>query len=140
MAYINAEAYQSFGWPAPEFAHLPLLLNPDRTKLSKRQGDASVDSYIVRVKDKLSKALPLIPIFYQDQKYLPEALTNFVAFLGWSPQGTKELFSMEELIKEVGFFFFPSCDCVWCYIIYLAHINNTFTVFSRESSQGWCHC
>jgi hypothetical protein len=58
--------YQAFGWRPPAFAHLPLLLNPDRTKLSKRHGDASVEDF-------------------QASGFMPEALLNFVAFLGWSP-------------------------------------------------------
>jgi len=73
--------YKAFGWEAPQFAHVPLLLNPDKTKLSKRQGDVSVDQYI-------------------DKLYLPEAVVNFVAMLGWSPVGTQEIFSLEELIAE----------------------------------------
>jgi glutamyl-tRNA synthetase len=73
--------YQYFGWQAPLFAHLPLLLNPDKSKLSKRQGDVSVDDY--RLKG-----------------FLPEALVNFISFLGWNPGGTQEIFSLDELIKE----------------------------------------
>ncbi len=73
--------YKFFGWEAPLFAHLPLLLNPDRSKLSKRQGDVSVDDY--RIKG-----------------YLPETLVNFIALLGWNPGDTREIFSLEELVKE----------------------------------------
>ena len=58
--------YHFFGWDLPVFAHLPLLLNADKSKLSKRQGDVSVEDY--RLKG-----------------YLPEALVNFVALLGWNP-------------------------------------------------------
>jgi glutamyl-tRNA synthetase len=72
--------YEFFGWNLPLFAHLPLLLNPDRSKLSKRQGDVAVEDY-------------------RTKGYLPGALVNFVAFLGWNPGGTKELFSMKELIE-----------------------------------------
>lgn len=70
--------YQCFGWEAPLFGHLPLLLNADRTKLSKRQGDVAVEDYLRR-------------------GYLPEALLNFVALLGWNPTADREIFSMEEL-------------------------------------------
>ncbi|MCX6765881.1 MAG: glutamate--tRNA ligase [Candidatus Moranbacteria bacterium] len=75
--------YQTFGWEPPKFAHLPLLLNPDRTKLSKRQGDVSVEDYI-------------------QKGYLREAIINFVALLGWNPGkgSTKEFFSLNELVKE----------------------------------------
>lgn len=73
--------YECFGWEAPVFAHLPLILNPDKTKLSKRQGDVAVEDY-------LSKG------------YLPETLVNFVALLGWNPGegSTEEFFTLEELI------------------------------------------
>lgn len=77
----HLELYKMFGWQAPEFAHLPLLLNPDKSKLSKRQGDVAVEDY-------------------QAKGYLPEALVNFVAFLGWNPGNDQELFSLEELIAE----------------------------------------
>ena len=73
--------YQYFGWQAPLFSHLPLLLNPDRSKLSKRQGDVAVDDY-------------------RNKGFLPEALVNFIAFLGWNPGDTREIFSIEELKKE----------------------------------------
>ncbi|MCH7859932.1 MAG: glutamate--tRNA ligase [Candidatus Marinimicrobia bacterium] len=70
--------YQAFGWEAPIFAHLPLLLNKDRSKLSKRQGHVAVEDY-------------------QTGGYLPEALVNFVALLGWHAQGNQEVFDREEL-------------------------------------------
>lgn len=73
--------YEYFGWTAPIFAHLPLLLNPDRSKLSKRQGDVAVEDY-------------------RAKGYLPETLVNFVALLGWNPGDTREFFSLEELVKE----------------------------------------
>ena len=72
--------YEAFGWKAPKMAHLPLLLNSDKSKLSKRQGDVAVEDYLAK-------------------GYLPEALINFVALLGWHDKGNQELFSMEELIK-----------------------------------------
>jgi len=75
--------YEAFGWEPPKFAHIPLLLNPDRTKLSKRQNDVSVEEY-------------------RAKGYLKEAVINFIAFLGWHPGKniTKEIYSLEELIKE----------------------------------------
>lgn len=73
--------YQAFGWELPVFAHLPLLLNPDRSKLSKRQGDVAVEDYMKK-------------------GYLPEALVNFIAFLGWNPGDEREIFSLEELVRE----------------------------------------
>ena len=72
--------YQAFDWEIPKFAHLPLLLNPDRTKLSKRQGDVAVEDYLKK-------------------GYLPEAINNFVAFLGWNPGTEQETFTLQELIQ-----------------------------------------
>lgn len=74
--------YHFFGWEPPEFAHLPLLVNEQKHKLSKREGHASVD-------------------FYIEKGYFPEALVNFVAMLGWAPNSTQEIFTMEELIQNV---------------------------------------
>ncbi len=76
--------YQAFGWELPQFAHLPLLLNPDRSKLSKRQGDVAVEDYLAK-------------------GYLPEAILNFVALLGWNPKGDQEIYSLDELIKYFDF-------------------------------------
>ena len=73
--------YKAFGWQPTEFAHLPLILNPDKSKLSKRQGDVSVEDFL-------------------DKGYLPEALLNFVAFLGWNPKTEQELFSLDELTQQ----------------------------------------
>lgn len=73
--------YQALGWEVPQFGHLPLLLNPDRTKLSKRQGDVAVEDYLAR-------------------GYLPQSLLNFLALLGWNPGTEDEIFSVKELIKK----------------------------------------
>ena len=75
--------YDFFGWELPKFAHLPLLLNPDRSKLSKRQGDVAVEDY-------------------RKKGFLPQALINFVALLGWSPgEGSEqEIFKIDELIEN----------------------------------------
>ncbi len=70
--------YQAFGWTSPEFSHLPLLLNPDRSKLSKRQGDVAAEDFV-------------------QKGYLKEAMINFIAFLGWNPGTEEEIFSLEEL-------------------------------------------
>jgi glutamyl-tRNA synthetase len=73
--------YNALGWQLPQFAHLPLLLNPDRSKLSKRQGDVAVEDY-------------------RAKGYLKEALLNFVALLGWSTSDNEEFFSLEDLIEK----------------------------------------
>lgn len=72
--------YQAFDWDMPEFAHLPLILNPDRSKLSKRQGDVAVEDYMKK-------------------GYEKEEIINFIAFLGWNPGGTREIFSLPELVE-----------------------------------------
>ncbi len=69
---------RAMGWEVPLYAHVPLLLNPDRSKLSKRQGDVAAEDYLAK-------------------GYLPEALLNFVALLGWNPTSDREIFSKEEL-------------------------------------------
>ncbi len=73
--------YNYFGWELPQFAHVPLLLNADKSKLSKRQGDVAVEDY-------------------RAKGYLKEALLNFVALLGWSTSDNKEIFRLTELIDE----------------------------------------
>jgi glutamyl-tRNA synthetase len=75
--------YQAFGWEPPTFGHLPQVLGADKTKLSKRHGAKSV-------------------LEYRDQGYLPEAVMNFAALLGWNPGegSTQEIFSREELVQQ----------------------------------------
>lgn len=73
--------YDCFGWQKPVFAHLPLLLNPDRSKLSKRQADVAAEDY-------------------KQKGYLPQALVNFVALLGWNRGDNQELFTLEELCRD----------------------------------------
>jgi len=73
--------YECFGWTPPQWVHLPLILNPDRTKLSKRMNDVAVEDYLER-------------------GYLKEAIINFVALLGWHSADNREIFSLEELCQE----------------------------------------
>ncbi len=73
--------YNYFGWNLPEFAHLPLLLNPDKSKLSKRQGDVAVEDYM-------------------EKGYLKEALINFVALLGWNFGDDQEYYLIDEMIEK----------------------------------------
>ena len=72
--------YEAFGWELPVFAHLPVILGSDKTKLSKRHGAKSV-------------------LDYKKEGYLKEALLNFMAFLGWNPGGDKEIMDIQEMIK-----------------------------------------
>lgn len=71
--------YQAFDWEMPEFAHLPLLLNKNKSKLSKRQGSVAVEDF--------------------KKRYLKTAFVNFIALLGWNPTGDREIYTIEELIK-----------------------------------------
>lgn len=89
--------YGAFGWAPPQFAHLPLLLNPDRSKLSKRQGDVAVEDYL-------------------EKGYLPEALLNFVALLGWNPSDDREMYALQELVDAFD----------------LTKVNSASAVFNRE--------
>ncbi len=96
---LHVLLYRAFGWDSPKFAHLPLILKPvGKGKLSKRDGD--------------KLGFPVFPLQWEDPKtqdvssgykedgYLPEAVVNMLAFLGWNPGTEQELFSLEELIKE----------------------------------------
>ncbi len=73
--------YEAFGWTPPQFAHIPIILNDERRKLSKRDGATFVNEY-------------------EDAGYLPDALVNFLALLGWSPGGNRELLTRDEMIAE----------------------------------------
>lgn len=73
--------FQSFGWEVPQYAHLPLILGTDRSKLSKRHGAMGVSEF-------------------RKNGFLPEAILNYMAFLGWTPKSGKEILSLDEMIKE----------------------------------------
>ncbi|WP_456397444.1 glutamate--tRNA ligase [Desulfurobacterium sp.] len=73
--------YEALGFETPQFAHLPMILGEDRSKLSKRHGSTSVAEF-------------------KEKGYLPEAFTNFLALLGWYPKDGKEILSMNELIER----------------------------------------
>ena len=73
--------YKYMDWKEPIFVHLPLVLGQDRSKLSKRHGAKSIKEY-------------------RKEGYLPEAILNFIALLGWHPEGDREIISLEEMIKE----------------------------------------
>lgn len=75
--------YEALGLPLPEFGHISLILGKDRTKMSKRHGATSVDQY-------------------RNLGYLPEAIINFLALLGWAPASEQEIFSVDELIAQFG--------------------------------------
>ncbi|MDR0965060.1 MAG: glutamate--tRNA ligase [Myxococcales bacterium] len=73
--------YEAFGWQAPEFIHMPLLRNRDKTKISKRKNPVSLD-------------------YYRDAGLLPEALRNFLALMGWSIAPDREKFTLEEMVEH----------------------------------------
>lgn len=76
--------YEAFGWEVPVYVHCPLITNEDHQKLSKRSGHSSYEDLIA-------------------QGFLTEAVVNYVALLGWSPEGTRELFSLDDMVKEFDF-------------------------------------
>ena len=95
---LHYQLYHAFGWETPEFAHLPLILKPTgKGKLSKRDGD--------------KLGFPVFPLQWTDPKtndvsrgykedgYFPEAMVNFLAFLGWNPGTEQEIFNLGELIE-----------------------------------------
>lgn len=89
--------YHAFGWKPPEFAHLPLILGADRSKLSKRHGATGA-------------------LAFRDEGYLPEAMLNFLALLGWNSGTEQEIFSRDELVKAFS----------------LGAINKAGAIFNRE--------
>lgn len=98
-APLHVLLYKYFGWEdaMPQFAHLPLLLKPDGNgKLSKRDADQlGFPIFPLTWKDPETKE---VAVGYREAGYLPDALINFLAFLGWNPGTTQEIFSMDELI------------------------------------------
>jgi glutamyl-tRNA synthetase len=76
--------YQAFGWQPPIFMHMPLLRNTDKSKISKRKNPVSLE-------------------YYERQGYLPQALCNFLALMGWSMPDDREVFSLDDMMKEFTF-------------------------------------
>ena len=76
--------YEAFGWEIPVYVHLPLITDEEHKKLSKRSGHSSFEDII-------------------EQGFLPEAVVNFIALLGWSPEDNREIFTLDELIKEFDY-------------------------------------
>jgi len=76
--------YEALGWPMPQFAHIPMILGEDRSRLSKRHGATAVDQFA-------------------NQGYLPEALINFLSLLSWSSESGEEILSIDRLVREFSF-------------------------------------
>jgi glutamyl-tRNA synthetase len=89
--------YQTFGWEPPLFAHLPMILSPDKSKMSKRHGAVSITEY-------------------REQGFLPEAMINFLALLGWSLDDRTEILSRQDLIDNFS----------------LERVSRTAAIFNRE--------
>jgi glutamyl-tRNA synthetase len=88
---------RALGYREPRFGHIPLILNPDRSKMSKRKSQTAITAY-------------------REQGYLPEALVNFLAFLGWSPGTEEEIFTLDELSQRFD----------------LAHVHKAGAVFDAD--------
>jgi glutamyl-tRNA synthetase len=88
---------RALGYREPRFGHIPLILNPDRSKMSKRKSQTAITAY-------------------REQGYLPEALVNFLAFLGWSPGTEEEIFTLDELSRRFD----------------LAHVHKAGAVFDAD--------
>jgi glutamyl-tRNA synthetase len=78
------QLYKAFGWRAPEWVHMPLLRNADKSKISKRKNPVSVD-------------------YYRDAGFLPEALLNYLGTMGWSISGDREKFTLDEMVAAFSF-------------------------------------
>ena len=76
--------YEAFGWEAPKYVHLPLITDENHKKLSKRSGHSSYEDLV-------------------EQGFLPEAIVNYIALLGWIPEDNQEIFSLDELIKNFDY-------------------------------------
>ncbi len=98
--------FQALGAAVPQYAHIPLILNPDRTKMSKRSNDTNFADYIAK-------------------GYLPIALINFLAQLGWSDPHSREFFTLEELIQVFDLKRIQKAGAVFD-IKYLNHINHHY--------------
>lgn len=118
---LHMQLYDAFGWEAPEFAHLPLIMKPTgKGKLSKRDGEAG--------------GFPVFPLQwkaadggvlsgYRESGYLPEAVVNLLAFLGWNPGTEQELFSLKEL----------------CVAFDLSKVNKAGAKFDPEKAKWYQH-
>ena len=117
---LHIMLYRSFGWQAPFFAHLPLLLKPDgKGKLSKRDGD--------------KMGFPVFPVFwpygetakgYREEGYYPEAFVNMLALLGWNPGTEQEIFTMDELINSFS----------------IEKVHKSGSRFDPEKAKWFNHC
>ncbi len=95
---LHYQLYKAFGWEAPEFAHLPLILKPTgKGKLSKRDGDKL--GFPVFPLEWIDPKSGELSRGYKEDGYFPEAMINFLAFLGWNPGTEQEIFTLDELVN-----------------------------------------
>ncbi len=112
---LHTHLYRAFGWEMPEMAHLPLILNPTgKGKMSKREG---------RAPD--GRLLPVFVRSFEEMGYLPEALVNFMALLGWSWDDKTEIMSRRELIERFSLDRVNASPAVWNYEK-LDHLNGHY--------------
>ncbi|XHR30104.1 MAG: glutamate--tRNA ligase [Chthoniobacteraceae bacterium] len=116
----HVELYEALGVPHPQFAHIPLILNRDGSKMSKRDQGAAVGGYM-------------------EQGYTPEAVVNFLCLLGWSPKENREIFDIKEIIERFDLAHinrkaasFDLEKCHWMNVQYLLHMSlERFTQLAR---------
>ncbi len=122
------KVYEALGWPLPNFAHVSMILAPDRSKLSKRHGATSVQDF-------------------RDQGYLPEALINYLVLLGWSPGEDVDIYSLQEMINNFSLqsvshsaAIYDLPKLTWMNGVYLAaaSIDRVVDLIKSEAEQkGW---
>ncbi|MCP5119319.1 MAG: glutamate--tRNA ligase, partial [bacterium] len=112
---LHIHLYNAFGWEPPVMAHLPLILNPTgKGKMSKREGRAPDGS-----------VLPVFVRRFEEMGYLPEAMVNFMALLGWSYDDKTEIMTREELIERFSLDRVNAAPAVWDYAK-LNHLNGQY--------------
>ncbi|GAG34598.1 unnamed protein product, partial [marine sediment metagenome] len=109
--------YEHFGWEPPVFVHMPLLLNTDGKKLSKRKNPTSI-------------------FFYRDSGYLPEAFLNFLSLMGYSMTGDREFYPLEVLIKEFDYKRFGTSGAVFD-ILKLDWLNQQYIIQNIPENGLW---
>ena len=124
-APLHVRLYAAFGWDVPKLAHMPLILAPGGGKLSKRHGSTAMEEF-------------------RDQGYLPEALMNYLALLGWSLDGTTEIFSKDELLEKFTLervspspATFDYDKLLWFNQHYINHILTLDDLVQRASCRSW---
>ncbi|GAB4193638.1 MAG: glutamate--tRNA ligase [Simkaniaceae bacterium] len=111
--------YEAFGWQAPQFIHMPLLLGKDGKKLSKRKNPTSI-------------------FFYKDSGYLPEAFNNFLSLMGYSMPNEKEIYSLEEIVQSFDVARIGTSGAYFD-ILKLDWLNQNYLINTIEENKLWDH-